>query len=87
MKNTEHTARVARVAQPKPLQTLFVNGRQYSPSARDVFPMLRARLLGSRPVVGFTAEVFHADGSRTESQPIFGKPTFRNVIDENGAHV
>lgn len=76
MKNTTPVTPRRRAERAKALQTLYVNGRQYSPSARDVFPMLRQRLLESRPVIG-----------RMGTQPIYGKPTFRNVIDENGQHV
>lgn len=60
--------------------------RAPKPSAREWFKLLRPRLLQSRPVVDTTREVFHADGSHTGGKPIYGKPTFRNVI-EKGKHV
>jgi hypothetical protein len=73
--------------QRKALNRVEVAGaRALMPSARELFPQLRERLLGSRPIVGHTVEVFHANGDRTGGKPIFGKPTFRNVI-EHGAHV
>lgn len=57
--------------------------RTAAPSAREMFPLLRARLLASRPVIGWTDET---DPERA-AQPIYGAPTFRNVIDESGRHV
>lgn len=63
----------------------WIAGR-YKPSARELFPVLVERLLASRPVLGFTPETYHANETVTGGQPIFGKPTFRNVI-ENGVHV
>jgi hypothetical protein len=49
--------------------------RDYLPSARDLFPVLRERLLASRPVIGV---------GWPNADPIYGSPTFRNRIDENG---
>lgn len=60
------------------------------PSARELFPVLRDRLLASRPVVGHTPEVWHApkvpngQHTKTGGRPIYGKPTFQNRIDEDG---
>lgn len=56
------------------------------PSARDLHRFLLPQLRRSRPVVGTTPETFHADGTRTGGAPIYGRPTFRNVI-VNGEHV
>jgi hypothetical protein len=50
---------------------------RYAPSAREMFEDLIVRLQGSRPVLGHTRS----------GAPVFGAPTFRNVIDENGNHV
>jgi hypothetical protein len=65
--------------------------RRYQPSARELFPVLRDRLLASRPVIGTRATFPKGSPSRrslvAETEPIYGKPTFRNRIDENGAHV
>lgn len=47
------------------------------PSAREWFPYLLDRLMASRPVIG----------EDDRGLPIFGAPTFRNVIDEHGEHV
>lgn len=53
-----------------------IEGR-YGPSARELFPVLRERLLASRPVLG-------TDRARNQ---VYGAPTFRNVINERGEHV
>lgn len=68
--------RARHYAAPAPVvrERQRIEGR-LRPSARDMFPGLRDRLLASRPIVG------EIDGA-----PIFGKPTFRNVI-EGGVHV
>lgn len=50
---------------------------RYEPSARERFDDLVARLQASRPILGHTRS----------GAPVFGAPTFRNVIDENGRHV
>lgn len=68
-----------------------INAR-YQASARELFPELRARLLNSRPVVGERRGGYHRDktGRRRyhgKPTPVYGAPTFRNRIDENGAHV
>lgn len=60
---------------------------RYRASARDLFPALRERLLGSRPIVGDQKPIRGADGVTAPLRPVYGKPTFRNVIDENGRHV
>ena len=64
--------------------------RSLKPSARDLFPALRERLLTSRPVVGERKTVVGRDRigrARYRREPILGAPTFRNVIDENGQHL
>jgi hypothetical protein len=67
---------------------MSVGARQLLPSARELFPVLRRRLLESRPIIGRTVEVFHADGTKTGGKPIYGRPTFRNAIDPfTGKHV
>ncbi|MFT4281225.1 hypothetical protein [Microbacterium sp.] len=58
--------------------------RKLRPSARDLFPVLRTRLLESRPIIGDQKPRRGADGIRTTLLPVYGKPTFRNVVDENG---
>lgn len=66
---------------------------RYAPSARELFPTLRDRLLASRPVIGTKAtfpKVGRAQGRGliAKTEPIYGSPTFRNVIDaETGEHV
>lgn len=59
--------------------------KRYKPSARELFAPLRDRLLASRPIVGDMRPVPGADGVRTPLRPIYGAPTFRNVVVE-GAH-
>lgn len=54
---------------------------RYRASARDLFPALRERLLASRPLVALIDEGY------PEERRVYGPPTFRNVIDENGRHV
>lgn len=61
--------------------------RTIKPSARELFRELRPRLLGSRP---FTMEPhrYQKDGrGKPVKVHVYGAPTFRNVIDETGAHV
>lgn len=53
---------------------------QVRASARDLFPYLRDRLLASRPLLEVVDEGY------PEERRVYGKPTFRNVI-ENGRHV
>lgn len=60
---------------------------KYRASARDLFPALRERLLGSRPIIGDQKPRRGADGITSTLLPVYGPPTFRNVIDENGRHV
>jgi hypothetical protein len=55
------------------------------PTAREMFPYLRVRLLASRPIIGDKPPRPGADGTTTPLEPIYGKPTFRNVI-EDGEH-
>lgn len=64
--------------------------RRYEPTARERFPVLRDRLLASRPVIGTRARFpkigpKQGRGIVAETWPIYGAPTFRNVI-ENGEH-
>lgn len=59
--------------------------RRYRPSARELFPELRERLLSSRLIIGDMRPIPGADGVKTPLRPIYGKPTFRNVI-EDGEH-
>lgn len=56
------------------------------PSARELFPVLRARLLASRPIVEPARQVKHEFGTIVVPA-VYGAPTFRNVIDEYGQHV
>ncbi|WP_022886402.1 hypothetical protein [Glaciibacter superstes] len=70
--------------------------RRLLPSARELFPMLRARLLASRPLLEPAKKVTHRPqrgvvhprlGYNVQVAPAkYGAPTFRNVI-ENGEHV
>lgn len=67
---------------------------RYRASARDLFPALRERLLASRPIIGTKATFPKLSlqkraprGIIAKTEPIYGAPTFRNVIDENGRHV
>lgn len=66
-----------RLAKAK-LRALVRRRRGTQPSAREWFTILRPMLLNSRPVFG-----------KTEwGDPIYGAPTFRNVIDpETGEHL
>lgn len=69
--------------------------RTAGPSARELFPVLRERLLASRPVLEPSRtvvfeHVLPGGGSWRQKQtipPVYGEPTFRNVIDEKGRHV
>lgn len=56
------------------------------PSAREQFADLRVRLLASRSIIGDQKARRGADGITSPRLPLYGKPTFRNVI-ENGRHV
>lgn len=51
--------------------------RKAAPTARELFPGLRAKRLAARPVLGYT------EGGT----PVFGPSVFRNVIDAEGKHV
>lgn len=60
--------------------------RTIRPSAREWFPYLRQRLLDSRPIIGERV-VIPRDAKpdskgviRTSTVPIYGKPTFRNIL-------
>ncbi|WP_439593917.1 hypothetical protein [Microbacterium sp.] len=57
-------------------------------SAREWFAYLRPVLLASRPIVGERTLLHVRDSKgRPKVEPIYGPPTFRNVIDEDGHHV
>lgn len=60
--------------------------RRLDPSARELSVALVGRLRASRPIVGDMKPIPGADGITTPLRPVYGKSTFRNVI-ENGAHV
>lgn len=53
---------------------------KYSPSARELFVPLRKLLLASRPIIGDRKPIPGADGIKTPLRPIYGAPTFRNVL-------
>lgn len=60
-------------------------------SARELFPILNRKRLDSRPVVGQDRGDFKIDKSGrkryfNKPMPIYGDPTFRNII-ENGEHI
>lgn len=62
------------------------------PSAREWFAVLRERLLASRPVIKPEHAERPGTGGRAFDNPrivpaVYGKPTFRNVINEKGEHV
>jgi hypothetical protein len=70
--------------------------KQLLPSARELFPVLRARLLASRPLLEPARRVTHRPKRgglfRRQGYNVqvvaakYGAPTFRNVI-EDGKHV
>ena len=73
-------------------------GRKFlQPSARELFPILRKRLLDSRPLLVPAKRVTHrpARGKVTPRRGYnvqlipaqYGRPTFRNYINEKGEHV
>lgn len=76
---------VRHYAAPRPVvvERQRIEGR-LRPSARDLFPMLRERLLASRPIVGDMRPIKGADGVNTPLRPVYGAPRFRNRLDENG---
>ncbi len=59
-------------------------------SARELFPILREKLLASRPVVGQDRGPYKRDKTGRKryfgktSTPIYGAPTFRNIIKDGG---
>jgi hypothetical protein len=76
----------------KPLTLDRLLSRRLKPSARELFPLLRARLLDSRPLLEPARMERPGTGGRAFGKgrmvpAVYGKPTFRNVIDENGKHV
>lgn len=85
-------ARHYAAPQPIVLERLRVESR-LRPSARDLFPHLRERLLASRPVIG--SRVIVPRGAtpdrkgviKTTTEPIYGAPTFRNRINDKGEHI
>lgn len=80
------STRLAAVNGPRPAAAL----RRLS--AREIFAEASARRLASRPVIGKDRGPFKLDktGRKRYLGPatdILGAPTFRNVIDSNGAWV
>ncbi len=71
-------ARHYAAPQPIVLERLRIESR-LRPSARDLFPRLRERLLESRPWLG------HNKGRR--GLEAYGPPTFRNRINAKGEHI
>lgn len=65
-----------------------------APSARELFPYLRDRLLSSRPLIAAERKVEHRPprgkvhphrGYNVQTIPaVFGRPTFRNVLERDG---
>lgn len=60
-------------------------------SARELFPILREKLLASRPQIGLNRGAYRRDKSGrkryfNDPTPIFGAPTFRNII-KDGEHI
>jgi hypothetical protein len=68
--------------------------RPLQPSARELFPILRERLLASRPLLAPAGKIVHRPargkvspraGYNVQSVPAqYGAPTFRNAYDEKG---
>ncbi|MFE4469519.1 hypothetical protein ACFRFH_11955 [Leifsonia sp. NPDC056824] len=59
---------------------------RYNLSAREWFPYLRQRLLASRPVIeSFVVNDYATGTERTVF--VYGKPTFRNVLQKDGSIV
>lgn len=61
-------------------------------SARELFPLVHAKIQESRPVIGQNRGAYKRDKTGRKRYfgkptPILGAPTFRNVIDTNGAWV
>lgn len=57
-------------------------GARYAPSVRELFPVLRERLLASRPIIGDRKPRPGAAGISTPLEPIYGKPTYRNAVKD-----
>ena len=55
---------------------------RFRPSARELFGPLRDRLLASRKIVGDMPPIPSADGVSAPLRPIYGPPSFRNVVVE-----
>lgn len=80
--------RARHYAAPKPLvREREAREARLRPSARELFAVLRERLLASRPIIGYQKPLPGAYGIASTRLPIYGRPTFRNAIDENGNHV
>lgn len=56
--------------------------KRYLPSARELFGPLRDRLLASRKIIGDMPPVPGADGVKAPLRPIYGAPSYRNVVVE-----
>jgi hypothetical protein len=78
---------------------MSVGKRPLLPSARELFPVLRDRLLASRPVIGFRYRIFPGGPWKTVelsekgitsvqrkggAELLYGRPTFRNALNEKG---
>ena len=61
--------------------------RKIRPSARQLFTQLNQRRLDSRPITPVKRTLV-ADGQTIRyTEPVYGEPTFRNIINEKGEHV
>jgi hypothetical protein len=60
--------------------------RKLAPSAREWFAILSAMRRASRPVLAPAQEV-DVRGYKIQIPAVYGPPTFRNVINEEGEHV
>lgn len=82
----EMQKRLAAINGPRPAEAL----RRLS--ARELFVEIKARRDASRPVIGQDRGPYKLDKTGRKRYlgkptPILGAPTFRNVIDANGAWV
>lgn len=83
-----HKPRIGRRPANGPIPFRLVQEREVlesrvAPSTRDIWPGLRARLLASRPVVGERVHPHLTDAKgKPLREPVFGAPTFRNVIED-----
>ena len=74
------------------IQRSQANSQWKTMGARQIFSILLPHLLESRPVVGQKRGPYKLDKTGrkrylNKPEPIFGAPTFRNVINEQGEHV